>query len=79
MYVGATRQQNPEKRIQNHGRRPGWKFNAVWAPSNDIRADEQVLLNAAAGQPGNLNKHRNSNVKNVPGWTYAAYPAAPGA
>lgn len=67
VYVGATKQANPESRIKNHQKK--WDYEARWAPTDNMQRDENRLLALS----GANNKQKQSNVRG-PGYVYALVP-----
>lgn len=67
IYVGATTQSaDPGKRYRTHGN----EGNKVYAPSNDVQADENALLEIVkarkASGSNNVNKLHNSGLRGTP-------------
>lgn len=76
IYVGATTQSaDPGKRYRTHGNK-GNKVYVMYAPSNDVQADENALLEIVKAQKAsgsnNVNKLYNSGLRG-PGYTYAVF------
>ena len=77
MYVGATGREDPKERFKEHNSKFNVDFVAVWAPSDDMKRDEQSLLDMSVGNVGNQNIAKTSGIgQGRNGTTYALYPVA---